>query len=57
VEREGWDRESTGRERDGSKRALGEREREREREGGGEEGWMEGGERNFLFCFDVTMKE
>jgi hypothetical protein len=53
VEREGWDRESIGRERDGSKRALG----EREREGGGEEGWMEGGERNFLFCFDVTMKE
>ena len=53
MEREGWDRESTGRERDGSKRALG----EREREGGGEEGWMEGGERNFLFCFDVTMKE
>ena len=37
MEREGWDRESTGRERDGSKRALG--EREREREGAKRDGW------------------
>jgi len=33
------------------------REREIERELGGKEGWMEGGERDFLFFFYVTMKE
>jgi hypothetical protein len=54
VEREGWDRESTGRERDGSKRALGEREREREREGTKRDGWRGVRETS---CFDVTMKE
>jgi hypothetical protein len=50
VEREEWDRESTRRERDGSKRALG--EREREREGVKRDGWRGVRETS---CFVLTL--